>query len=420
MNASNRVKFTKNFLDGVTIGRPREDYYDTECDHLALMVLKSNTKTSNTKTFYFVMKVNGEVRRKKLGRWPSMTLDTVRRLARKKTAEYDEWRAGGFKGKDPAEPEPKPEAGVTVGQLFEDYVKTRIKTKLRNAAQAEQTRRYLYSCGIEALKDKSLNSLNETHALDIFNAINAQKKYCLANRVIQLLKTMLLFAGKFPSRYHYIGGDITGAIEMNPLRDRTEYITAELKPKFLAALADEDGTTLGDLIRLAILTGARKSDLFSVKWCDIKWDRKVWQLAHPKSKDPFFSYDIALVPEAIEILERRRDACLHDVWIFPNPNSDSGHVSREIWWQWDAFRKRAGLPETFVWHCLRHTCASWMAEKGKPLQAIKEALGHSKIQTTERYSHLGRQPVADALETTMADAFKIEPAKPRIVRRKRA
>jgi len=50
------------------------------------------------------------------------------------------------------------------------------------------------------------------------------------------------------------------------------------------------------------------------------------------------------------------------------------------------------------WHDLRHTFASTLVERGASLLAVQKLLGHSDIQVTMRYSHLG----SDSLRSTMA------------------
>ena len=48
--------------------------------------------------------------------------------------------------------------------------------------------------------------------------------------------------------------------------------------------------------------------------------------------------------------------------------------------------KRAGLPDVSP-HVLRHTCGTWMAQRGVPLHQIGGWLGHSAARTTELYAH---------------------------------
>ena len=49
--------------------------------------------------------------------------------------------------------------------------------------------------------------------------------------------------------------------------------------------------------------------------------------------------------------------------------------------------ERAGLDDVTP-HTLRHTCASWLAQKGVPFAVIARYLGHADSRTTERiYAH---------------------------------
>ena len=60
--------------------------------------------------------------------------------------------------------------------------------------------------------------------------------------------------------------------------------------------------------------------------------------------------------------------------------------------------RRAGIKDCTV-HTLRHTCASWLVQRGVPLVKVKELLRHADIKTTMRYAHLAP---ADSREAAAA------------------
>ena len=51
----------------------------------------------------------------------------------------------------------------------------------------------------------------------------------------------------------------------------------------------------------------------------------------------------------------------------------------------------------FVLHCLRHTCASRLVQKGVQIQVVQQWLGHKSIQMTLRYAHLNVNNLMDAV-----------------------
>jgi hypothetical protein len=53
----------------------------------------------------------------------------------------------------------------------------------------------------------------------------------------------------------------------------------------------------------------------------------------------------------------------------------------------------------FRFNDLRHTFASRLAMNGIPLNSIRAAMGHSKIEMTLRYAHLSEESIKDAVKS---------------------
>jgi site-specific recombinase XerD len=75
-------------------------------------------------------------------------------------------------------------------------------------------------------------------------------------------------------------------------------------------------------------------------------------------------------------------------------------------------RTKADLPAVRI-HDLRHTFASLLVSGGMTLPMIGKLLGHTQVQTTQRYAHLLDDPLRAGLEH-VGDLLRV---KPRLVQR---
>jgi integrase len=67
----------------------------------------------------------------------------------------------------------------------------------------------------------------------------------------------------------------------------------------------------------------------------------------------------------------------------------------EDWREWKVILKRAGARNVRV-HDTRHTAGTMLIEQGVNIRVVQEVLGHTRVTTTERYTHVAAAQVQDA------------------------
>ena len=88
-------------------------------------------------------------------------------------------------------------------------------------------------------------------------------------------------------------------------------------------------------------------------------------------------------------------------WVFPSARSKSGHLTT-VAKAWHNAREKAGLPKSVVMYCARHTFGTVAATSGN-LFAVKTAMGHASLQTTEKYQHPGLEQIRATMEQKNAE-----------------
>ncbi len=211
--------------------------------------------------------------------------------------------------------------------------------------------------------------------------------------------------------------DIQNPVPGRKLREpegRIRWITKD-EARVLIRVAEKEPQAphLADFIRLALHTGCRKGELLGLEWSRVDLRAGLFHLEahHTKTRR---RRSVPLNRDAREaILSRARfraEHCPDTPWVFAHKD---GSRVQDVKRSFATACRRIGIKD-FRIHDMRHTCAAWLVSAGVPLTEVRDLLGHSTINMTERYAHLAPENVRAAVallegvESRSSHAGKLE------------
>jgi len=163
---------------------------------------------------------------------------------------------------------------------------------------------------------------------------------------------------------------------------KTEKLSNEQLNRLLDVLNSETHNIASPIMKLALYTGMRKSEILSLKWDDLDFEQGFIYLRDPKS-----GYDekIPMNAQAKEVFLglSKKDSGYVFTGHTGKKLKDIRHVVNKI-------RNKAQLPDGFrPLHGLRHVFASMLASSGKvDMYTLQKLLTHKSPIMTQRYAHL--------------------------------
>ena len=180
-------------------------------------------------------------------------------------------------------------------------------------------------------------------------------------------------------------------IEMPQVNNiKTEDLTAEQLDALMRAIGEDDHPQAGNLMKMVLYTGMRRTELFRLKWSDIDEQRSFIKIRDPKGG---VDQNIPLNDAARDLLKKHPST--GSPYVFPGRG---GGQRVDIHHQVNRIRDRAGLPKDFrALHGLRHVYASMLASSGKvDLYTLQRLLTHKSPSMTMRYAHLRDEALKEA------------------------
>jgi len=360
----------------------RATYYDTKAPRLALRVTSKGAKT-----FYVVKRVGAEVVWIKLGAFPDMTVENARKEAERILGSFAH-------GQNPAEARRASKIEPTFADFFKEYGERHGKKK-----RSWSTDESIYNNHLEKpLAKRKLSAITrETISRILSDLEKAGKSGGTVNNVRALISSVYGRA----IEWGYASANPVVGTKTRAKVKRDRFLQSDELPRFFKSLAEEPNETLRDYILMALLTGARRSNLLAMRWRDVNLAEGVWRIPRTKNGTP---QNVTLSPEALTILKARKQTADDEaVYVFPGVG-ESGHIEEP---KKAVIRVmvRAEIPygrkveNGVTLHDLRRTLGSWQAKTGASLAIIGKSLNHQSQQTTAIYARLDLDPVRAAVNT---------------------
>jgi len=165
-----------------------------------------------------------------------------------------------------------------------------------------------------------------------------------------------------------------------------------LSPEEVARLLDAaPGLKHRAALSVAYGAGLRASEVVSLKLSDIDSERMVIRVEQGKGrKDRYamLSEPLLHLLRAWWLAARKRGVMLPRGWLFPGQNPLNPLTTRQLRRAFDGARAAAGIDKRVSLHTLRHCFATHLLEQKVDIRVIQVLLGHSKLDTTARYSQV--------------------------------
>jgi integrase len=330
----------------------------------------------------------GQTRRVTLGRHGVLTADQARAAAEKVLASAK-------LGDDEALARATRRKAITMAELAARYIELHAKPN-KKASSLREDEANLRNHILPVFGAMAAIDLKTIH-IEKFMAARA-KTPANANLCLALMRHLLNKAEDWGDRPR--GSNPCVGVKCFVVKARERFLSEEEIGRLGMALdaAAKDGENPKGLaiIRLCLMTGARKSELMALKWDEVDEARVMLRLADSKTgrkTTPIGQSALDL------ILAQPREAS--SPYVFPGARprragNERGHYQglNKVWF---AVRARAGLGDVRL-HDLRHTAASIAAGAGASLPVIARILGHADVKTTQRYAHLTDAPVRRVAE----------------------
>ncbi|NHN73797.1 tyrosine-type recombinase/integrase [Vibrio fluvialis] len=278
-------------------------------------------------------------------------------------------------------------ASILVDDNFADSLTNRTLTTLKFSEAVAQfleqdqgkdlSKHQRLNHWVSIFQDKSVGKVTRQQVKSELRKLAEDKAPATVNR----------FKAALGSLYRYLSNEfdidynpVKGIPQMTENNARTRFLSNTELSALLRACQESKWDRLYLLVLMAVTTGARRTELLTLKWGSLNLKARTAHLELTKNGEQRV---LTLTDGLVLELMRFRQA---GGFVFQHHDSKEQYF-RNFDCHWREALQAAGIKD-FRFHDLRHSCASLLAMNGASLLEIAQVLGHKSITMTQRYSHL--------------------------------
>jgi integrase len=301
----------------------------------------------------------------KIGSYPDIGLSEARDKARELAAQVNE-------GTDPQAEKNKRKhtpKEATFKAVANEFINKYLPTLRKRTADEYKRHLKVY---LTSLNNVPINEISKNQLLSILDkkAIT-EGSPTQANRIRATLSILFSFAGE----RDLVGGNLIASVPTYKTGNtkRSRYYSPE-EIQELWQWFDSFITPTGQVFKMLLITGQRKTETMQMKWKNIRGD--VWTIPAElaKNKQP---HDVPLSDMALQIIEQMRPITGESDYIFCSPRKEN-HPIGSIKNSKEKIQDESDITD-FRPHDLRRTVATFMAKLAVDRTVLGKILNHKGL-----------------------------------------
>jgi integrase len=257
--------------------------------------------------------------------------------------------------------------------------------------------------------------LSEIKLLDLERIRRAMEKAKRAPRSIGYIKSIVRQVYNYAIMHElYDGGIPTVNFLKNQKLDnqRERYLTPEEVNQLFKEIRPVSESTYRICV-ISMNTGMRFGEISGLQWQQVNVEQGIILVLKSKTK----TNRTVHMNESVKVIFQEMKVGEPDDLVFPKKyvrkvakkNTKMSQISKTFTRAVDKLGLNDGITNRnmkVVFHTLRHSCASWLANSGVDMQVVAKVLGHKSLAMTMRYSHINDTSVKGAMKILDQQAKK--------------